>query len=62
MNFFGYLIVRDGGTAALVYLKQEMGNISEGYLGFLSLVDVFEPLSPEEVEALGRRARRRTSG
>ena len=37
-----------------MYLKQEMGNTSEDYLGFLSLVDIFEPLSPEEVEALGR--------
>ncbi len=37
-----------------MYLKQEMGNTSEDYLGFLSLVDIFEPLSSEEVEALGR--------
>ena len=37
-----------------MYLKQEMGNTSADYLGFLPLVDVFEPLSPEEIEALGR--------
>lgn len=37
-----------------MYLKQEMGNTSEEDLRFLSLVDIFEPLCPEEVEALGR--------
>ncbi len=37
-----------------MYLEQEMGNTSEDYLGFLSLVDIFESLSAEEVEALSR--------
>jgi CRP/FNR family transcriptional regulator, cyclic AMP receptor protein len=33
-----------------------MGNTSEEDLRFLSLVDIFEPLCPEEVEALGRES------